>query len=151
MPMSDHVHCVVVTFKMPEWTEQWIYIKFCIKLEHSSPEIIRVIQKAFRDDAMSTVPIKYGRNVSKLVENLLKVIHILEGQQQAEHLRMFKVYWLQSTKICDWQFENQKLIWGFQKLLYPRFCYWIVAWNVYWHNLFPGFCTRAEGALCCSC
>ena len=29
-----------------EWVQQWICIKFCIKLEHSSTEIIWMIQKA---------------------------------------------------------------------------------------------------------
>ena len=40
-------------------------------------------------------------NASKVVEHLLKVVHILEGLQQAEHLRMLNVYGLQSTKIGD--------------------------------------------------
>ena len=31
---------------MTEWVEQWICIKFCIKLEHSSVETIQMIQKA---------------------------------------------------------------------------------------------------------
>ena len=35
-----------VAFKMNETVEQWIYIKFCIKLEHSSMETIQMIQKA---------------------------------------------------------------------------------------------------------
>ena len=34
-----------------------------------------------------------------MVKNLLKVIHILEGLQQAEHLIMLNVYGLQPTKI----------------------------------------------------
>ena len=36
MPLSKHVYCVAVAFKMTEWVEQWICIKFCVKLEHSS-------------------------------------------------------------------------------------------------------------------
>ena len=44
MPLSEHVYCVAVTFKMTEWVEQWI--KFCIKLEHYSMDTIRMIQKA---------------------------------------------------------------------------------------------------------
>ena len=31
---------------MTEWVEQWICIKFCVKLEHSSTETIWMIQKA---------------------------------------------------------------------------------------------------------
>ena len=34
-----------------------------------------------------------------MVENLLKVIYVLDSLQQAEHLRMLNVYRLQSTKI----------------------------------------------------
>ena len=40
-----------------------------------------------------------------MIENLLEVIHILEGLQQAEHLRMLNVYGLQSTKIM-WELEG---------------------------------------------
>ena len=46
MPLSEHVFYVTVTFKMTERAEQWICIKFCIKLEYSSTETIQMIQKA---------------------------------------------------------------------------------------------------------
>ena len=46
MLLSEHVYRVAVTFKMTEWVEQWICIKFCVKLEHSSMETNQVIQKA---------------------------------------------------------------------------------------------------------
>ena len=47
MPLSEHVYCVVITFKMTEQVEQRICIKFCTKLEHySSVETIQMIQKA---------------------------------------------------------------------------------------------------------
>ena len=46
MLLSEHVYCVVVTFRMTEQIEQLIYIKFCFKLEHSSMETIPMIQKA---------------------------------------------------------------------------------------------------------
>ena len=55
MPLNEHVYCVAIAFKMTEWVEQWICIKFCIKLEHSSAETILMIQKAFGDDAMDAV------------------------------------------------------------------------------------------------
>ena len=45
MPLSEHVYCVAIVFKMTEWVEQWICIRFCLKIEHSSMEIIW-IQKA---------------------------------------------------------------------------------------------------------
>ena len=46
MPLSEHVYCVAVTLKMTEQVKQQIYIKFCITLEYSSVETIRMIQKA---------------------------------------------------------------------------------------------------------
>ena len=46
MLLSEHVYCVAITFKMTEGVEQHICIRFCVKLEHSSVETIRVIQKA---------------------------------------------------------------------------------------------------------
>ena len=44
--LSEHVYCVAITFKMTERVEQQICIKFCVKLEHSSTETIRMIQNA---------------------------------------------------------------------------------------------------------
>ena len=46
MPLSEHVYCVAVAFKMTEQVEQWTCIKFCLKPEHSSMETILMIQKA---------------------------------------------------------------------------------------------------------
>ena len=46
MPLSEHVYCVAVAFKMTEHVEQQICIKFCVKLEHFSTETIQMIQKA---------------------------------------------------------------------------------------------------------
>ena len=45
MPLSEHVYCVTVTFKMTEQVEKRLCSKFCIKLEHSSTETIQMIQK----------------------------------------------------------------------------------------------------------
>ena len=60
-----------------------------------------MIQKAFENNAMSEAQMKVWHKYFKMVENLLKVIHVLGGLQQAEHLRMLNVYGLQSTKIRD--------------------------------------------------
>ena len=46
MPLSEHVYCVTIAFKITEQVEQWICIKFCVKLEHSSMETTWTIQKA---------------------------------------------------------------------------------------------------------
>ena len=42
----EHVYRVVIAFKMTEWVEQWICVKFCVKLEHLSMETIQIVQKA---------------------------------------------------------------------------------------------------------
>ena len=65
-----------------------------------------MIEKALRDDAVNAAQVKLWTNTSKMVENLLKVIRVLEGLRQAEHLRMLNVYGLQSTKIGDRRCEN---------------------------------------------
>ena len=46
MPLSEHVYCVTIAFKMTEQVEQQICIRFCSKFEHSSMETIQMIQKA---------------------------------------------------------------------------------------------------------
>ena len=51
--------CVLCSRRIQnDWVEQWICIRFCIKLDHSSTETIWMIQKTFGDNAMSTVQIK---------------------------------------------------------------------------------------------
>ena len=44
-PLSERVYCVAVTFKTNEQVQQWIGIKFCTKLEHSSMETIRWLRR----------------------------------------------------------------------------------------------------------
>ena len=46
MQLGDYVYCVAVAFKMTEWVEQWICIRFCIMHEHSLVVTILIIQKA---------------------------------------------------------------------------------------------------------
>ena len=58
MLLSEHVYCVAITLKMTEWVEQWICIVLCIKPKYFSMETIQMIQKAFREDAMSAAQIK---------------------------------------------------------------------------------------------
>ena len=41
MPLSERVHCVAVALKMTELIEQLIWVKFCIKLEHSSWKLFK--------------------------------------------------------------------------------------------------------------
>ena len=45
MPLSEHVYCLAIVFKMTEWVKQWICIKLCIKLERSSVETLWMFQR----------------------------------------------------------------------------------------------------------
>ena len=63
-----------------------------------------MIQKAFGNNAVSVVQINCGTNTSKMVKNLLKVIHILGGLQ---YLRMLKGIWTAMNK--DQQLTVQEL------------------------------------------
>ena len=51
--MSERVCCVAIAFKMTEQAKQQICIKFCIKLEDPSVEIIQMTQAALEDEAMT--------------------------------------------------------------------------------------------------
>ena len=50
MPLSEHVYCVAISFKMTEGVEQRICIKFCIRLEQSSVGSTQMIRKAATGD-----------------------------------------------------------------------------------------------------
>ena len=45
-PLSEHVYCEALAFKMTEQVQQHICIRFCMKLEHSSVDTIQMTQKA---------------------------------------------------------------------------------------------------------
>ena len=55
-----------------------------------------MIQKAFGECSANKI-------VAQMLQrqSLLKVIHVLEGLEKAEHLRLLNVYRLQSTKISN--------------------------------------------------
>ena len=66
-----------------------------------------------------------------MVKNLLIVIHVLEGLQQAEHLRMLNVYRLQSTKLAtdsvrirSWSGDSKNCcIWDFDAGSWHETCH----------------------------
>ena len=127
MSLSERVYCVVIAFKMTEWVQQWICIKFCIKLEHSSEETIQMIQKDLRDNAMRAAPIKLWHECFK------------DGQQFVESDPHWKAFnkentwecWTctncnqqrsatdsESTRSCS-HFGDSKIYWLFPKLKSP--------------------------------
>ena len=87
MPLSEHLYCVAISFKMTEQVEQQI-CKFCVKLEHSSTETVQMIQKAFRDDAIRVAQIKVWHKHFKDIQESVES-HPRSGRPaQAEHLTM---------------------------------------------------------------
>ena len=110
---------------MTELVQQWICIKFCIKLEHSSTE---TIQKAFRDDAMSAVQIKVWHKDFK------------DGRESVEsdsHSGGPATSRTPGNVECLWAAINKDgwltvRIWGFQKLPCPQL--WAIGdWQLH-HN-----------------
>ena len=70
-------------------------------------ETTQMIKKAFGDDSLRKAQIKFWyQHFIDGWEYLWKVVHVLEGLQQAEHPKMLHACGLQSTKISDWQGEN---------------------------------------------
>ena len=88
MSLNKHVHCVAIAFKMTEWGEQWICIKFFIKLENSFMETIQMVQKAFRDDARNAVQIKLWHKCFK------------DGQERWKRSTFWKACDKQNTWEC---------------------------------------------------
>ena len=73
MPLSAHVYCVAITFKMTEPVEQWICIKFCVKLEHSSTETNQMIQKpaAIGNCWLAASSLQCAHSASRLVQRFV--------------------------------------------------------------------------------
>ena len=61
-----------------------------------------MIQKVFRDEAVSAAQIKVWHKHFKDGRESIESDPCSEGLQHAEHLRMWKVYRVQSTKISNW-------------------------------------------------
>ena len=118
MPLSEHVYCVAIAFKMTEQIEQQICIRFCIKLKHSSMETIQMIQKAFRADAMSAAQIKLWHKCFKdgwesvESDSCSGRSTTSRTAENVEHVRaaINKDWWL-----TVWEPEAD--LWGFQNLL----------------------------------
>ena len=81
--------------------EQQICIRFCVKFEHSAVETIQMVQKVFRDDAMSAAQIKVWHKYFKYGKESLKIDPHSEDLQQAETLRILNMSRLQSIKISN--------------------------------------------------
>ena len=152
MLLSEHVYCVAVTFKVTEWVEQQVRITFYVKLERSSVETIRMIQKAFGDDAMSAVQIKVWHKCFKDGRESVQS-DPLSGRsatsrtpENVEHVRAaIKKDW----PLTVWELEADL---GDSK----NYCVWDFDIGS-WHEMCRGkICsaasaTRAEGTSCCRC
>jgi len=69
---------------MADFKEQRICIKFCFDLKKTALEIHRMLQEAFRDNAMSQSKLFYGTNASRKDEPLLTT-SVLDDRRQAQH------------------------------------------------------------------
>ena len=78
-----------------------------------------------------------------MVENLLKVFHVLEGLRQAEHLTMLSV---QATINKDQRLTVRELEadLGIPETTVLRFWCGILVWNVSGQNLFCSFCYQSR-------
>ena len=142
--------------KMTEWVEQWICIKFCIKVEHSSVETIQMIQKAFRDDAMSAVQITvcrkwfkdgwefvesdpYSRRpaMSRTPEN---VGHVGCNQKRLLTLPRIKITF-EGEEISDHWWDSGKCNRAADKDINKGFSECFEQWKRCWEN-----CVRSQGA-----
>ena len=99
--LSELVYCVTVAFSMTEREDQRIFIKFYLKLGHSSFETIPMIKKAFGGDLMSEAQTKLWYRRFKDGQESVEGDHVLEGLQQDDHPKMLDVCGWQSTKIGD--------------------------------------------------
>ena len=107
MSLSEHVYWVAITFKITEWVEQQICIKFCIKLEHSSMKTIHMIQKAFGDDAMSTVKMKVWHKCFK--DGWESVESVLHSRRPATSRTPENVERVGATINKDWWLTEREL------------------------------------------
>ena len=84
-----------------------------------------------------------------MVKNLLNVIHVLEGLQQADHLRRLNMYALQSTKIRLTMQELESDL-GIPKITVPEILTQDLGMKCVVAKFIPQP-PRAEGTLCYSC
>jgi len=76
---------IFFTTDMTDFKEQRICIKFCFNLKKTAAETHRMLQEAFRDNAMSQSKIFYGTNASRTDERLLTTMSVLDNRRQAHH------------------------------------------------------------------
>ena len=132
-PLNEHVYCVAATFKMTEQVEQWVSIKFCIKLEHSSAETIQMVQKALGDDAMSAAQIKVWHSICWKWPTFWGACN---KQNTWEHWKCTGCNQQRSAtdsvRTRSWPGDSQTYgVWRFDQDL---------GGNILWQNLFSGFC-----------
>ena len=101
--LSEHVYCVAIAFKMTEWVEQWICIKFSVKLEHSSWE-------NYLDDSEGH---SYGQLVtdSFITTTCLRMHHVLcrVFWQNIKSPKWLSPIYSQDSVLCDsWLFLKLK-------------------------------------------
>ena len=64
MPLSEHVYCVAIAFKMMEKVEQQLCMKFCVELEHFSEDTILIESEGPSDGLL-------------VIGSFIKITHLL--------------------------------------------------------------------------
>ena len=143
-PLSEPVYCVAVPFKMTEQVGQQICIKFCIRFEHSSTETIRMIQEAFRDDAMSAAHIKVWHSICWKWSTFWKACN----KQNTWECWMCTAAINKDQKLTVWELEASL---GIPKPTVSDVLTRILAETFCGKISSAASATREGGTLCCSC
>ena len=98
--MSEHVYRGAVEFKMTEQVEQWICIKFCVKLEHSSMET-------------------YSKDSEGYSDGQLVICSFIMRTYLFMHRILCRVFW-QNVKSPSWLSPSIAQIWHPVTLTFPQ-------------------------------
>ena len=80
---AKHVYCVAITFKMTEWVEQQICIRFCVKLQHSCAETIRWFRRPqlWATGDWQLYHSKVPTHASRVIQSFLSKHHMAQVTQ----------------------------------------------------------------------
>ena len=132
-----------------DWVDNESTSNFALSLIITTWEVLGWFRRLLEMMQWVQPPQKCGTNASKMVKNLLKVIHSLEGLQQAEHLRMLMYMGCNqqrsdSVRTRSWSGDSQTYcVWDFDEGSWHEMCCGKI------HSAASAI--RAEGTLCYSC
>ena len=138
---------------MTERIDQWICIKFCIKLEHSSVETIWMIQKAFGGDTINAVQIKVWHKYFKDGwESVKSDPHSGRPATSRTPENVERLWAAVNKEYTEWwltELRELEADLGIPKTTASKFWHKILVWNALWQNSYCSFCSQSTGTLCC--